>query len=103
VGDEPVTSPIDDGLKRASAAVRQYRVPDPMIDVAAGALVQMPDGVRQRSEIHALTDAILEVADKHGGIHDRCPTCDSIANGLAVTMGILRAEVDLEFRQRLDG
>lgn len=95
---------MDDALRRTADAVRRYQVPDRMIALAAASVMRMPAGYRRRVEVEALTDAVLGIADTHGGTcDDTCLLCVRIRDALAVTMGIIRAEVDLEFQERLDG
>lgn len=92
---------MDEALKRTTAAVERYRPPERMIAVAQRSLVGRDTEQRVCLEANALGDAVLEIAEAHGGVHENCATCVAIINGLAVTMGILRAEVEVEFAAKL--
>jgi hypothetical protein len=92
---------MDDALKRATTAVEQYGAPEPMIGAAQRSLAGMEKDRRLCLEAEALGGAVLEIAEAHAGPHPSCPTCVSLRNGLAVQMGILRAEVDVEFAAKL--
>jgi hypothetical protein len=96
-----VASPIDDALRRTADAVAQYQAPERMIAAAARSLAGKPGQARAKMEIDALHDAILAIANDHAGPHDGCDTCHAVRNGLAVAMGIVRAEVDLELEKRI--
>lgn len=92
-----MTSPLDEALRRTSEAAGRYGVPEKMIAAAASSLIRVRCPQRAELELGALHDAILTVADMHGGVHPGCPTCGAIGNALAVAMGVVRAEVDVEF------
>jgi kynureninase len=90
---------MDDALRRTTHAVEQYAVPDELIAMAAGSLMQMPAAARAQAEIHALAEGIVLIADEHAGPHESCGMCHAIGNALAVAMGAIRAEADLELRR----
>jgi hypothetical protein len=50
-----------------------------------------------------MADAISELALAHGGKHQDCVTCISLANALAVAMGAVRAEADLALVRMIGG
>lgn len=93
--------PIDETLRRAADAANLYRVPEKMIQVAATSLTRMPDNGRRDLEVAALVDAILHIAAAHQPCEVRCEVCEAVGNGLAVTLGVVRAEVDVDFGKRL--
>src|SRR4051812_45025222 len=97
-----MASPIDDALRRTADAVARYAAPEQMIAVAAGSLAGRPCRQRAKLEVDALHDAVLDIAQRHAGPHDDCNTCRAIGNGLAVAMGIVRAEVDVELERKLE-
>jgi hypothetical protein len=98
-----MTGPLDDALRRTVAAVERYRVPQDVIARAADALARMPGDYRRETEVGALVDAIVEIADAHAGqCPDECPACGAVRNALAVAMGVIRAETDLELRRIYD-
>lgn len=98
-----MTSPLDDALKLTAAAVQRYGADKDMIAKAAGSLTGMGATTTTRlyAEVDALGDALLHVADVHAGPHPDCQMCGAIRNGLAVAMGVVRAEVGIEFEGRL--
>jgi hypothetical protein len=73
-----------------------------MIAVAARSLAGKPCQVRAKMEVDALHDAILVIAGEHAGPHPGCGTCHALRNGLAVAMGIVRAEVDVELERKIE-
>jgi hypothetical protein len=93
--------PIDEILRTTVRAAGRYDVPERMIAAAATALESMGDDARRQAGVNALHDAVLQVARLHGGPHDGCGTCSAVRNGLAVAMGVVRAEVDVDFEGRL--
>lgn len=93
--------PIDETLRATVDAAGRYLVPEGMVAEAAQALIEMGDSARRRAEILALHDALLAVADRHAGPHDNCDTCRAVRNGLAVALGVVRAEIAAEFERRL--
>lgn len=93
--------PIDEILRTTVRAAGRYDVPERMIAAAASALESMPEAARLQAGVNALHDAMLQVARLHGGPHGGCDTCSAVRNGLAVAMGVVRAEVDVEFGRRL--
>ncbi|GIM88787.1 hypothetical protein [Paractinoplanes toevensis] len=93
---------IDQTLRRTADAAARYEVPERKIGVATTSLTGMPDDQRQDVEVEALHEAVLHLADIHGGPHDDgCPDCHAIGNGLAVALAVVRAEVDVEFEQKV--
>lgn len=98
---------MDDALRRTTHAVERYGVDENMIALAAGSLMRMPAEYRTRAGIHAMMDAFLPIAEHHANwhesCHDGCELCAAIRNGLAVAMGAIRAETDLELRKMFDG
>ena len=96
-----MASPLDDALRRTADAVAQYQVPESVIALAAGSLEQMPEVPRLCAEVGALGQAVLDVAAAHAGPHPACAVCTTIRDALAVGMGIVRAEADLQLKDML--
>jgi len=92
---------IDETLRRTVDAVDRYRVPERLIGIAATSLEQMTEQQRRAAIVAALLDGLLHIADQHAGPHNDCPSCHSISNGLAVALGVIRAEVDISFENRI--
>lgn len=92
---------IDENLRRTSAAVNRYRVPERIIALAAGSLTSMTEQQRHDHGMDAIQDALLLVAEQHAGPHPDCVTCNAVSNGLAVTLGVVRAEVDVEMERKI--
>jgi hypothetical protein len=93
---------MDDALRRLMNTVDQYGIPEQMIQAASRSLVGMPAEQRVQTEIHALVDAILLIADDHAGGHDDCVTCSKVANAVATAMGVIRAENVLDLKRAFD-
>ncbi|MGX6604809.1 hypothetical protein ACWKSP_22175 [Micromonosporaceae bacterium Da 78-11] len=95
-----MASEMDDALRLTADAVERYRVNERMVMYTTASLWALLDDQRQGAEVDGLIHAILEIATAHDGSHDgECATCDAICNGVAVAMGVVRAETDLELRR----
>jgi hypothetical protein len=93
-GFSNVTRPLDDVLRRTAAATAAYQVPERTIELAASALLGVPDGPRLRLEVRALRDAALLVAEAHRRdcAESVCTTCEAIRYTLAVALATVRSE-----------
>jgi hypothetical protein len=87
-----MTGPLDEALHRAANAVERHQVPEAVIARAAESLTEMAVRRRRESEVEALVDAILDIAEC-GDVDDMAT---SIRNAVAVAAGVIRAETDLE-------
>ncbi|MBM2616707.1 hypothetical protein JIG36_14185 [Actinoplanes sp. LDG1-06] len=96
-----MTIPLDDALRRGAAAAARYDVPQKVIDIGAQSLGRMPVEKRHVMEVDGLVDALLIIAERHGGPHADCATCEAIPNGLAVVMSVVRTETDPATQNKL--
>jgi hypothetical protein len=91
---------LDDLLRRCADQAARYRVPEQMTALTASSLQRMPAAARARSGTRALVDAIVRIAAQHRPCLGECGTCEAISNGLAVALGVIRAEVDAVLSHR---
>lgn len=93
--------PLDEMLRRTSAAVSRYRVPERAVALASSSLAALPEHARRHLEVRGLLDAVLRIADAHQPCEVPCEVCEAVRNGLAVALGVVRAEVDVDLERKL--
>lgn len=93
--------PLDDTLRMTTAAAVRYDVPTDLVEAAVRDLMSMDDAARRRAGLVAMHDAVLHVADRHGGPHDACDTCTAVRDGLSVALSVVRAEFNVDFERRI--
>lgn len=84
---------LQDALDRTSAALDRYRDPHPGILEVRAVDVQTSGTPGERGcTAGALQRILLDIADRHEAACDLevCPTCDSIAEALSVSLSALR-------------